>query len=152
MARKARTPLIRSMASRVVCIPWELSRMAYHLGRQGVDSRHGSDGCVNISSKISSFPASHAATSNGQIVESWKQGSTCGETRLSSSCALPVSWGCDNRGKAPTTFPANNYILIGRPNNRGWTDERHRASGGSLEHRRVSTRPPESDSTWKDTR
>ena len=71
MARKARTLLIRSMASRVVCIPWELSRVVFHLSRQGVNSRHGSDGCANTSAKNIQFSASHTPP---RTVKSWNRG------------------------------------------------------------------------------
>ena len=75
MARKARALLIRSMASRVVCISWGLSRMAFHLGRQGVDGRHGSDGCANTSAKNIQFfhiPRHHLERVNRGIVETRK--------------------------------------------------------------------------------
>ena len=75
MTRKARTLLIRSMASRVVCIPWGLSRMAFHLSRQGVDGLHGSDGCANTLAKniqFSRVPRRQLEWVNRGIVETRK--------------------------------------------------------------------------------
>ena len=49
--------------------------MAFHLGRQGVDSRHGSDGCANTSTKNIQFfrvPRRHIERVNRGIVETRK--------------------------------------------------------------------------------
>ena len=46
--------------------------MAFHLGRQGVDSRHGSDGCANTSAKI--YPDFPRLTPPHRTGKSWNRG------------------------------------------------------------------------------